>query len=219
MPIGSPTALHLTKDQREKLATLGQRYNKAVDPIVTDDADSGYSVWDKWLNTVSSETYVCLDSTAGAADWQNISLDTADLSVLFDEKVSLTGDTMTGPLAAKIKTVTQPTTDTLTVPEVSGTQISNYGQGAENTQTLPAAEEGLNGVVVIGTAGAGALHLKAGGGDKIYLNGVALDDADKASLSTPAVGDYFTFESFKTGASDYDWMVISGQGTLSDGGA
>lgn len=115
--------------------------------------------------------------------------------------------------------ITQAATDTLTAAEVSGTVISNYGQEAENTQTLPAAAAGYNGMVIIGTAGAGAFHLKAGAGDKIYLDGTALDDGDKVSIATPAVGNYFSFWSFQTGASSYDWIVTTGAGTLTDGGA
>jgi len=118
-----------------------------------------------------------------------------------------------------INEIVQASTDTLTAAEVSSTIINNYGQAAENTQTLPAAAKGYNGMCVIGTAGAGAFHLKAGASDKIYLDGTALDDGDKVSLATPAVGDYFTFWTFQTGASSYDWIVTTGSGTLTDGGA
>lgn len=138
-----------------------------------------------------------------------------------DDGQKVQGDVeVTGSVSAGISVVTQPATDTLTAQECRGTQISNYGQSAENTQTLPTAAEGLNGIVVIGTAGAGAFHLKAGANDKIYFDGTALDDGDKVSVATPAVGDHFTFFAFQTGASTYDWIVTSGaQGTLTDGGA
>lgn len=114
--------------------------------------------------------------------------------------------------------IIQATSDTLTISEVSGVQINNYGQTAENTQTLPAAAKGLYGQVAIATAGAGAFHLKAGASDKIYLDGVALDDGDKASLATPAVGDFFSFYAFQNGVGVFDWIVISGVGTLTDAG-
>ncbi|MCK9439452.1 hypothetical protein M0Q39_05330, partial [Patescibacteria group bacterium] len=64
-----------------------------------------------------------------------------------------------GSVSAGLKVVTQAATDTLTAAECRGCVISNYGQAADNTQTLPAAAEGLHGLVVIGTAGAGAFHL------------------------------------------------------------
>jgi hypothetical protein len=79
--------MKLTKEQREKLATLGQRYIKSADPTVNDDSEAGYARWDKWLNQTSGEAYVCTDATAGAAVWQNMSLDADDLAGLFDAKV------------------------------------------------------------------------------------------------------------------------------------
>lgn len=109
--------------------------------------------------------------------------------------------------------------DTLTAAECKGQIINNYGQSAENTQTLPAAAKGMHGTVCISTAGAGAFHLKAGPSDKIYLDGVAIDDGGKVSLATPAVGNFFSYFSFQNGASVYDWQVVSGSGTLTDGGA
>jgi hypothetical protein len=128
--------------------------------------------------------------------------------------------TYSDPLAdIPINEIIQAATDTLTEAEVRGAQINNYGQSAENTQTLPAAAEGLYGRIVIAAAGVGAFHLKAGASDKIYLDGVALDDGDKASLATPAVGNYFSFFTFQNGAAAYDWQVVSGIGTLTDTGA
>ena len=74
-------------------------------------------------------------------------------------------------------------TGVLSSGQCSGTIISTQGQTVENTQTLPAAAEGLNAIVAIGTAGAGAVHVKANTGDRLYLDGVALDDGDKATLA------------------------------------
>ena len=122
-------------------------------------------------------------------------------------------------LVARQPSITQAATDTLTAAECAGQVITNYGQAAANTQTLPTAAAGLHGQVVIATAGQGAFHLKAGATDKIYLDGVALDDGDKVSLASPAVGDTFTFAAFQTGASARDWLVWSNIGALTDGGA
>lgn len=120
---------------------------------------------------------------------------------------------------ARQATITQAATDTLAAAECAGQTITNYGQSAANTQTLPAAAAGLHGQVVIATAGQGAFNLKAGSGDKIYLDGVALDDGDKVSLASPAVGDAFSFAAFQSGASAWDWLVWSNVGALTDGGA
>jgi hypothetical protein len=115
--------------------------------------------------------------------------------------------------------IIQAATDTLDAAECYGTIINNYGQSAANTQTLPAAAAGLSFMAIVATSGMGALHFKANTGDKIYLDGTALDDADKVSCATPAVGNCAAFFAFKTGASAYDWYCNSIHGTWTDGGA
>lgn len=112
-----------------------------------------------------------------------------------------------------------PATATLTVKQCKGTILNNQGQTAENTLTLPAAAKGLSGELQVSTSGAGALHLKAAAGDKFYFDGTALDDGDKVSLTVPLVGDYITFQALQTGATEYDWIVRTGQGAWFDGGA
>lgn len=107
---------------------------------------------------------------------------------------------------------------TLTYSECNGNLISNYGQGAATTLTLPTAAANMGFVVVVSTTGH-ALHIKAGANDKIYLNGLALDDADKVSLATPVLGNYAAFFTFQTGASAYDWICNTVDGVWTDGGA
>ena len=110
-------------------------------------------------------------------------------------------------------------TGDLTAAQVNGSLITNYGQGAAATLTLPAAAAGYNCIVVVSTTG-NALHIKAGASDKLYLDGVALDDGDKASLAVPALGNTLTCFTFQTGASAYDWICTGGGGAaLTDGGA
>ena len=128
------------------------------------------------------------------------------------------GGTTPGIVRGYTDEIVQAATDTLTVAECAGTIINNYGQGSANTQTLPAAAEGLSGTVCISAAGVGAFNLKAGAGDKIYLNGTATADGEKASLATPAVGDFFTFYTVQTEAAAWDWVVTTGIGTLVNGG-
>jgi len=118
----------------------------------------------------------------------------------------------------KITNVIKSSTTTLTADECKGTLINNYGQVDETTLTLPTADEGLNFMAIIGTDGAGSFHLKAGSSDKIYLDGTALDDGDKVSLTTPVVGNAINFTSFQTGASSYDWIAQTIDGTWIDGG-
>lgn len=46
-----------------------------VAPVVTDDANSGYGDWSVWINTTGNRAYVCVDATAGAAVWREITPD------------------------------------------------------------------------------------------------------------------------------------------------
>lgn len=125
-------------------------------------------------------------------------------------------DTVYSPFA--VTEVTKASTGPLTAAECSNTTINNYGQGAEMTLTLPPAASGLAFKLIVSTTG-NALHIKAGANDKIYLDGTALDDADKVSLATPAIGNSAVFECFKTGESTYDWLCTTIMGAFTDGGA
>ena len=119
-------------------------------------------------------------------------------------------------LKGKIDEIIQASTDTLTAAEMAGTVINNYGQGAANTQTLPTTTEGLNALFIISTVG-NAFHIDVQATDKVYLDGVALDDGDKISNVTPAIGDSISIVAFQTGAAAYDWRAQTIQGTWVDG--
>lgn len=51
-----------------------QKINKAAtaDPTATDDTNSGWSVGDLWCNVTTDTGFVCLDATAAAAVWVDI---------------------------------------------------------------------------------------------------------------------------------------------------
>ncbi len=114
--------------------------------------------------------------------------------------------------------ITKTADATLRPAEIMGTFISNLGQIAETTLTLPTAAFGYNFVANVITTG-NALHFKASASDKIYLNGIALDDGDKVSLATPTAGDHITFWTFESSAGVWDWMGSPGIGLWVDGGA
>jgi hypothetical protein len=108
-------------------------------------------------------------------------------------------------------------TGALTASEMASPIINNYGQGAANTQTLPLAAEGHNALFIIATVG-NAFHIDVQATDKVYLDGVALDDGDKISNAVPAISDSISIVAFQTGASAYDWRAQTIQGTWVDGG-
>lgn len=85
--INYPPKRDYPKDDKDKLATLGRNYLAERAPLATDDSASGYAVWDKWLDQAGGEAYICLDAAEGAAVWEQVSLDAADLAGLFAEKI------------------------------------------------------------------------------------------------------------------------------------
>ncbi len=116
------------------------------------------------------------------------------------------------------KTITKAADATLTRGEVSNTTISNYGQSASMTLTLPTAAANMGFLFVVSTTG-NAVYLKAGTNDKILLNGVATDDNEKIGIASPASGNCVALFTYQTGASTYDWIANSIDGVWVDSGA
>jgi hypothetical protein len=119
------------------------------------------------------------------------------------------GETTPNSIRGLNKEVFFTATDTADTAECAGTVVSNYGMtDADMTLTLPAAAEGLSFVFIIATARSKFIHVTAGAGDAIYLNGVVGSDAHYVGKAAAVVGDAISFFTFKTGASAYDWFAI-----------
>jgi len=127
-------------------------------------------------------------------------------------------DTLYSGGAVKATEVTVASNTTLTVANVSGTIITNYGQGASTvTATLPTAEAGLNFVAIMGTTqGSYQWKLKAGTNDKIFLDGTAGTD-NQCAIVTPEQGNAIHFCTFKTGSSSWDWKATTLTGVWTAG--
>lgn len=68
------------------------------DPIVTNDADGGYSVGSHWVNTSNNKTFVCVDNTNGAAVWNQV--DSLPISGPLDKLNATTDPLVTDDAAA-----------------------------------------------------------------------------------------------------------------------
>jgi len=179
---------------------------------------ASYNVGSGWFSVTAGGTN---DVIFRVADLGNtiFMVGTSNHASSFRDDLNVGGDlSITGTVKGKIDELIQASTDTLIAAEIAGTIINNYGQGAANTQTLPAAAEGLNALFVIATIG-NAFHIDVQATDKIYLDGAALDDGDKISNATPAIGDNISIVAFQTGVGAYDWRAQTIQGTWVDGGA
>jgi len=103
----------------------------------------------------------------------------------------------------------------LNITQLTGVLISNYGQTGQNVQELPVCVSGLQGRFLFATAASKAFHLRAQEGDHFYIDGV-LSSSREIAIATPAVGDSFSFYSFKSGEDSYDWYINTEKGTLQE---
>ena len=53
-----------------------------TDPTINNDSSEGYTVTSKWVNTATTEVWMCLDDTAGNARWETATLSLNDLGAL-----------------------------------------------------------------------------------------------------------------------------------------
>jgi hypothetical protein len=97
--------------------------------------------------------------------------------------------------------------DTLTETECTGSIINNRGQAADMTLILPAAAEGLNFTVILGTTAAYFFRIDPNASDTIFLNGTNTTDGHYVGLTTALKGAVIQFMAFETGAGAYDWYA------------
>lgn len=61
-----------TSTHGSRLTTF--KYNETTAaPTVTDDVNAGYSIGSEWYDTTNDIIYQCIDTTAGAAVWKDLS--------------------------------------------------------------------------------------------------------------------------------------------------
>ncbi|MFH1147216.1 MAG: hypothetical protein V1736_05860 [Pseudomonadota bacterium] len=119
-----------------------------------------------------------------------------------------------GPVAfAKIPEYVEAATDTLTIDQVYGGLINNYGQADDAVLTLPACTAGMNFTVILGTTVAKYFRLDPNASDAIYLDGVVDTDGHYVGVASAAAGNAIQFVAFQTGASAWDWMATTVSGS------
>lgn len=62
---------HPTETEDSDAGTTG--FSRQVDPTSNDDANDGIQVGDIWVNEATDTAFICVDSSPGAAQWDNVS--------------------------------------------------------------------------------------------------------------------------------------------------
>lgn len=101
----------------------------------------------------------------------------------------------------------------LSIAEISGTIINNYGQSADMILTLPTAEEGLSCIVVCGTTIANYIRITTDSSDLIILDGESGADGEYIQIESASLGSAISLMTFKSGESSWEWLAITVSGT------
>lgn len=103
--------------------------------------------------------------------------------------------------------IISPSSATLSVEQVSGTVLNNFGQIADAVEQLPAIEAGLGFTVILGTTVAKYYRLQAATNDKIYLNGTAGSNNGYIGISSAAAAATIEFKAFQTDTGKWSWFA------------
>lgn len=128
-------------------------------PTVNDDAGDGYSVGSVWTDTTNDKSYICSDSTVGAAVWQQFSgTGTGGIT-------QLTGDVTAGPgTGSQAATIgANKVVDSMLRTSAGLSVVGRSGNTTGNVADITAASDG-NVLRRSGTAlGFGAIDLTSSG--------------------------------------------------------
>ncbi len=164
---GAPTLaareLYTTTDQRRILAgsgsgnhILGLKHNIAatVAPGVNDDAGAGYSVGSCWVDVTHAKTYICVDSTTGAAVWNQ----TSPSSTYTADEVTLhLASTVFSIKSTYVGQTSITTLGTVTTGVWNGTAIANANLA--NSSLTVTAGTGLSGGGSVSLGGSTSLAI------------------------------------------------------------
>ncbi len=135
-----------------------------------------------------------------------------------------------------IRVVNKSSTGALSVADIFGTVVTNFGQEAEAHLTLPSIAEVIAAIDVDGigietgfilqvrTGGAGALGLVPAEADKHYFDDgtktvVPLNNGEAVVISDPVMGDTLVVTLIQTGPEKWDWLTTCPRGAAVRGGS
>ena len=161
-------------------------FTAVADPGAIDDSTAGYEVGSRWINTVSSEAFVCVDASFGAAIWSSTTT------------LGSTGGTLTGDLVMSGASI-----DHAKGGDIASATTTNIGGATGNYLDIT----GTTTITAFDTVQAGITRtVRFTGILTLTYNATSLILPTSANITT-AVGDTATFVSLGSG----NWRCVSYQ--------
>ena len=92
--LAGPTSLKATAAQIVKGARVKDKMDATVAPGATDDSAAGYAVGSKWVDVSADKAYMCVDATATAAVWTEITQAGGGLANVVEDTTPQLGGTL-----------------------------------------------------------------------------------------------------------------------------
>lgn len=164
-----------------------------TNPTVNDDVGDGYSDGSMWVNTSTNQIFLCADSAAGAAVWENVTAAAAaSLASMTDVSFSglANGDMMRYNGSAWVnRTAAQTRTD---LGLAIGTNVQAYSANLAAIAALAVTDSNIivgNGTTWVAESGATArTSLGVGTGDSPQFTGVNIGHASDTTISRVSSG-------------------------------
>ena len=223
----------LISDADGNLSYVKNNYVATTNPGTSDDGTQGYRVGSKWINTSTTEIYVCISAATGNAVWEQSTLTLDDLGSMATQNanaVAITGGTIDGttiggttPAAGAFTTLKQttgaadgamPISDatgafTLTASTGAGAPVRAAGAKTTFDEIIKTASGTLTAAEVSGTA-----INNYNQSDNVALELPAAAEGYSALITlgttvakyfrlTPASGEIIALDGATTGADKY----------------
>ena len=148
---------HMRRTGAGTYEVIKDNLTAGVAPTVTDDSAAGYAVDSRWIDVTNDKAYICVDATAGAAVWVEITQAGGGAALPVDDTTSLVQDPTdntkqtridTGAVATgTVRTITMPDQDVDLTPNTGtfpgATHASRHTDGTDDIQDATSSQKGL----------------------------------------------------------------------------
>ena len=116
----------LISDAFGNLSYVKNNFVAITNPGTSDDGTQGYRVGSKWINTSTTEIYVCISAVTGNAVWEQSTLTLDDLGSMATQNadtVAITGGTIDGTTIGSTTPAAAAFTQ-IAIPDIADTTLS-----------------------------------------------------------------------------------------------